>query len=113
MAYAGYLLLFPSANFIFSFKNPDSLKNTVADPRKENGELIRNGQISGDEKMIFDTNLVGDFSEAEVSFTLTGKSSTIEDGSVSVRKSFRSFFYPEGEAITKIDIPQSTKDSPR
>jgi len=109
MAYAGYLLLFPSANFIFSFKNPDSLKNTVADPRKENGELIRNGQISGDEKMIFDTNLVGDFSEAEVSFTLTGKSSTIEDGSVSVRKSFRSFFYPEGEAITKIDIPQLFK----
>jgi hypothetical protein len=111
MAYAAYLLLFPSANFVFSFKNPDSLKNTVADPRKENGELIRNGQVEGDKKMIFDTNLVGDFSEAEVSFTLNGKSSNIEEGDVEVRKSFRSFFYPEGDAITKIDTPQLFKIS--
>ncbi len=109
ITYFSYLVLFPSTNFVFSFKNPDSLKNTIADPRKENGELIRNGQIEGDEKMIFDTNLVGDFSEAEISFTLTKKSSIVEDGSVSVRKSFRSFFYPEGEAITKINPPQLFK----
>ncbi|MFA5776896.1 MAG: hypothetical protein WC906_00390 [Parcubacteria group bacterium] len=107
--YAGYLVLFPSANFVFSFKNPDSLKNTVADPRKESGEPIRNGQVEGDKKMIFDANLVGDFSEARVNFTLTGKSENVEDGSVSVRKSFRSFFYPNGDAITKINIPQLFK----
>ena len=59
--------------------------------------------------MIFDANLVGDFSEAEVAFTLTGKSSDIEDGIVSVRKSFRSFFYPNEEAINKVDIPQLFK----
>ena len=109
LAYAAYLVLFPSANFVFSFKNPDSLKNTVADPRKENGELIRNGQVEGDGKMIFDANLVGDFSEAEVSFTLNGNSSDVGEGTVLARKSFRSFFYPEGDAINKIEMPELFK----
>ena len=107
--YAGYLVLFPSASFIFSFKNPDSLKNTVADPRKETNEPIRNGQTEGDKKMVFDSNLVGDFSEAEVSFTLSGKSGDIEDGNVEIRKSFRSFFYPNGSPVTKIEIPELFK----
>ncbi len=107
--YAAYLILFPSANFVFSFKNPDSLKNTVADPRKESRELIRNGQVSGDENLVFDANPVGDFSQAEVDFTLSGKSADIEEGSVTARKSFRSFFYPEGEKITKADIPELFK----
>jgi hypothetical protein len=106
LIYAAYLILFPSANFVFSFKNPDSLKNTVADPRKESGEPIRNGQVSENEIMIFDTNPVGDFSQAEVVFTLSDESADIDEGSVSVRKSFRSFFYPEGEKITEVDIPE-------
>jgi hypothetical protein len=107
--FASYFILFPSANFVFSFKNPDSLKNTVADPRKEAGELIKNGQVSGNEKMIFDANLVGDFSKVEVGFTLSGKSSDIEGGSMIARKSFRSFFYPEGDNLTKVDIPELFK----
>ena len=45
LIYAAYLILFPSALFSFSFKTPDSSKNTVVDPRNEKGELIRNGQV--------------------------------------------------------------------
>lgn len=100
---AAYLILFPSANFVFSFKNPDSSKNTVVEPRNEQGELIRNGKTEG-RKLIFDTNPLGDFSEVEIDFTLD-KSSDIKNGEVSVRRSYRSFFYPEGE---KIDVPENT-----
>jgi hypothetical protein len=106
---ASYLILFPSASFIFSFKNPDSSKNTVVDPRSEKGELIRSGKVENGSQLIFDANPLGDFSEVELEFTLDGNSSDIGNGSVSTRRSYRSFFYPEGE---KIDYPENT-DLPR
>lgn len=104
--YAGYLILFPSAKFIFSFPTPDSSKNTVVEPRSENGNLIKNGRPSEKGKMIFDANPLGNFSEVEINFTLEKKSAAINSGSVSVRKSFRSFFYPEGE---KTEISENTQ----
>lgn len=106
---AAYLILFPSANFVFSFKNPDSSKNTVVEPRSGKEELIRSGKVEEGKKLIFDTNPLGDFSEVEIDFTLDGKSSGIENGEVSVRRSYRSFLYPEGE---KINAPENT-DLPR
>ena len=99
------LVLFPSANFVFSFKNPDSSKNTVADPRNEKGELIRSGKVENGNKLIFDANPLGDFSEAEINFTLGNSSAEIQNGSVSMRKSYRAFFYPEGETI---NAPENT-----
>lgn len=96
---AAYLVLFPSANFIFSFPNPDSAKNTIVEPRNENGDLIKNGKVKKETDFIFDANPLGNFSEAEIKITLEKKSEEIKNGSISVRKSFRSFFYPEGEEI--------------
>lgn len=109
LLFAIYLILFPSANFVFSFKNPDSSKNTVVEPRSEKGELIKNGKVKNGEKLIFDTNPIGDFSEAEINITLKNKLSDSEEGEVSVRRSFRSFFYPEGEesvAPENTDFPK-------
>lgn len=100
--FAAYLVLFPSANFRFSFLNPESAKNTIVEPRNENNELIKNGKIKKESYFIFDANPLGNFSEAEVEITLEKKSGEIEEGSISVRKSFRSFFYPEGEEIDNL-----------
>lgn len=106
---ASYLILFPSANFVFSFSNPDSSKNTVVDPRNENGKLIRSGKIEDGNKFVFDTNPLGDFSQAEVVFTLDSDSADINNNLTSARRSYRAFFYPEGE---KINVPENT-DFPR
>ncbi len=104
-----YLILFPSANFVFSFKNPDSSKNTVVEPRNEKRELVKNGRVPADNKLIFDTNLIGDFSKVEATFILSEKSSDVAEGKVSVRKSFRSFFYPKGDEINKAETPELFK----
>lgn len=103
--YAAYLILFPSASFIFSFKNPNSSKNTVVEPRNEKGKLILGGKMENGNKLIFDTNPLGDFSEVEIDFTLSNNSADIQSSSISVRRSYRSFFYPEGE---KINAPENT-----
>ncbi|MDO8529364.1 MAG: hypothetical protein Q7S18_01720 [bacterium] len=101
--YVAYLILFPSAGFNFFFKTPDSSKNTVVEPRTASGALIRNGATDRSGKMIFDANPLGDYSEAEVSFILENKSADIQNGIVSVRKSYRSFFYPEGKEAETLD----------
>lgn len=106
---ASYRILFPSANFVFSFKNPNSSKNTVVEPRNEKGVLVKNGKIPDKGKLIFDTNPLGDFSEVEIVFALSAESDDIAEGTVSVRKSFRSFFYPNGNIIDKIEAPELFK----
>lgn len=109
MAYAAYLVLFPSANFVFSFKNPDSSKNTIVIPRDENGIPNKNGKIKSGNTLIFDANPIGDFSEAIVEFTLEKKSSPIQNYSISTRRSYQSFFYPEGEKLIDTDNIQSPR----
>ncbi|MFH0969667.1 MAG: hypothetical protein V1804_04120 [Patescibacteria group bacterium] len=97
--YGLYLILFPSASFTFSFRTPDSLKNTVVNPRDENGNLIKNGEIGKDNGLIFDTNPIGDFSEVIIKITMESNSEKINNGSISLRKSYRAFFYPEGKNL--------------
>lgn len=107
LSYMVYLILFPSAEFTFSFKTPDSSKNTVVEPRTENGALIKNGRTDQSGKIIFDANPLGDYSQAQVTFVLENKSADIEHGAVSARKSYRSFFYPEGNEIETLDNSKS------
>lgn len=101
--FAAYLVLFPSSNFSFSFLNPDSAKNTIVEPRNENGDLVKNGKVKKETNFIFDANPLGNFSEAEIEITLEKKSKKIEGGIISARKSFRSFFYPEGKEIDDLE----------
>jgi len=103
LLYACYLVLFPSASFTFSFKNPDSSKNTIVSPRDKNGTLNKNGKVKSGDTLVFDTNPIGDFSEAVVKFTLEKKSGPVQNSSVSTKRSYRSFFYPEGEKLTNAD----------
>lgn len=98
-----YRILFPSARFGFFFRTPDASKNTVTEPRTENGTLVKNGKISKNQTLIFDTQPLGDFSEVKIEFILEKKSAKITKGKISARKSFRSFFYPEGNTIDSFE----------
>ncbi len=94
-----YLVLFPSKTFVFFFETPLASKNTVIEPRDYQNKSYKNGKIENGE-LIFDTALAstdGSFSKIKVSLILEKDSAPIEkSGGVSARKSYRSFFYPDG-----------------
>ena len=97
--YLSYLILFPIRTFEFDFTNPNSSANSIISPRSETGSLIRNGKISKDKNIYFDTVLIGNFSEAIVSFTLSRNSAEPESGIAEIRRSYQAFFYPEGSPV--------------
>ena len=94
--YFAYLILFPSAYFAFDFSSPNSLKNTVISPRNAEGNYPEHGAVATNGKLIFDTALVGNYGKAQIKFTIDKQSENPEGLTVSVRKSFQAYFYPEG-----------------
>jgi len=88
MFWLGYLILFPSQYFSFSFLHPDSSKNNITD-------LTRIGN-----KLVFNAIAIGNFSKAKVKISLKKDSAPLEDNKISVRKSYQAFFYPIGEDIS-------------
>ncbi|MCX6764042.1 MAG: hypothetical protein NTZ97_04945 [Candidatus Moranbacteria bacterium] len=99
----GFSILFPTAYFTFSFPNPDSTKNTIINPREENGNIIQKGNVETGKKYKFDAALIGNYTKAVVSFDLNNKSASVEKGTVTLRKSYQDFFYPEGEPLDYAD----------
>lgn len=97
--YLAYTLLFPSFPFDFFFRTPGSLKNTIVDPRNGQEKDIEKGNISANEKFLFNTNIDGNFSKVKIKFSLEDDSPAFSSGNITLRKSFRSFFYPTGEPI--------------
>ncbi|HWQ60547.1 MAG TPA: hypothetical protein VN420_05400 [Candidatus Fimivivens sp.] len=93
-----YRTLFPSQDFTYSFVNPDTAKNTLEDP----ATTLRKGRISANETLRTYAGTVGSFSTARIRIVLRKDSAIPNTGSftVSVRKSFRSFFYPEGSPLS-------------
>lgn len=99
--YLGYIAFFPSSYFFFSFAVPSS-KNNLSDPRSYQNVVIKNGEIKKEEGLIFDAFLPaseGNFSEIEVGINLDKKSSSIQEGKISLAKSYQSFFYPLGDPV--------------
>ena len=86
--YLSYLIIFPHKYFSFSFLNPTSNQNSIASP----ASTEKNG-------MIFDTNITGDYSNALVTINLNSSSEKPGASSISLRKSYQSFLYPEGAPI--------------
>ncbi len=97
--YFSYLILFPSRTFEFDFTNPNSSANSIISPRNELGIPLSNGKIAENKNLYFDTALVGNFSQAVISFTLSRNSAAAESGAAEVRRSYQAFFYPEGEPV--------------
>jgi hypothetical protein len=98
-AYLLFALFFPTGYFIFSFPNFNSTKNTLSEPKDNQGELLEKGQIKSGKAMVFDASLVGNYSKMLASFDLGKKSAEMNAGKIEVRKSYRAFLLPEGDPI--------------
>jgi hypothetical protein len=93
-----YIIIFPTAYFTFSFPNPNSNKNNIIEPRDKSGPLEK-GKVPSNSPTLFDSALVGNYSKTKISLTLDKKSKQPIDGTISVRKSYQAFLYPEGNPI--------------
>lgn len=93
-------VLFPTFIFPFNFRTPGSLKNTLADPRTEEGALLENGKIERAGSLVANASVFGRFSHAEILATLEKDSSVPETLTAHFRRSYRSFLLPTGEPIT-------------
>ncbi|HCU70384.1 MAG TPA: hypothetical protein DIC35_01355 [Candidatus Moranbacteria bacterium] len=97
--YLAFRILFPSLFFEFSFNNPRAKSNTITNPRDENLAPLEKGLLNEGKSLFFNTSLVGTYSTAIVSMTLDKKYPNSSFESLSVRKSYNAFLYPEGEAM--------------
>lgn len=99
-----YRTLFPSQEFLFSFSNPETAKNTLEDPVGTDGTSFRKGRIPAKQTLHTFAGTVGSFSSARVRIVLEKDSAIPSDGSlrISLRKSYRSYFFPEGDPIRVI-----------
>lgn len=98
-AYIFFILFFPIRNFYFSFRTAGALKNTILSPRDKNNNPLEKGLFKKENGLLFDTPLDGDYAKIDVTFFLEKNSPSAHNGTVSVRKSFQSFFYPEGKPL--------------
>lgn len=96
-----YRTLFPSQSFLFSFTNPDTAKNTLEDPTATDGASLRKGRLAPGQILRTYAGTVGSFSSARIRLALEKDSRIPSDGNfrVIVRKSYRSFFFPDGEPL--------------
>lgn len=97
--YLAFTLAFPTRTFSFSFLNPNSSKNTITDLRDFRGDFINMGNFKSGEDNYFYTSFPGSFSRAEAEFSLNKISDFSNLGAISIRKGYKAFFYPEGEAL--------------
>lgn len=97
--YVAYLIMFPTQSFVFSFLNPDASSNTITRPRSDNGALIKNGKISANNNLSFDTSLVGNYSKAQLTFILSKKSEKPKLARLQAVRSYQAFLYPAGSPL--------------
>lgn len=97
--YVFFALFFPIRNFDFSFRAASAQKNTVVSPRDPEGNALEKGLLEKDSPLLFDAPLDGDYSKINISFFLEKNQPPAQNRAVSVRKSFQSFFYPEGKPM--------------
>ena len=98
-----YRFLFPTILTSFDFRNPKSSRNQIFDPRSETGTLRTNGKLETGGTLIANTSPLGDFSRLSIGIDLEKRSESPSRIAVSVRKNYRAFLYPVGEAIA--DFP--------
>ncbi|HBI33726.1 MAG TPA: hypothetical protein DEA43_00155 [Candidatus Moranbacteria bacterium] len=93
-----YRILFPIVPLNFSMNTPNSNKNTLVSPRlNQTGGFPVEKSIGSNETLIFNANPIGQFSKANISFTLEKNSNNIENTLVKISKSYQAFFFPIGK----------------
>jgi hypothetical protein len=103
-----YKTLFPANTFTFFFKTPLASKNTIVAPRNSGGDKYNNGKIKANEGLVFDTPLNemrSNYSTVKVRLTMK-KDAALTPESLTLRKSYRAFFYPEGTPVEKDELLQ-------
>lgn len=100
--FSGFRFLFPSQPFLFDFDLPDSSKNTFEDPRDHDGLSLRKGHVTADDPLVTYAGTVGGFASARAEILLENDSETPDTITVGLRKSYRSFFLPEGDPIVSL-----------
>lgn len=99
----GYRMIFPSQDFLFSFENPDTGKSTLEEPYSADGKSLKKGHIMKDDALRTYAGTIGSFSSAHIELTLERDSAEPEQGfDASLRKSYRSFFAPDGEPVSSV-----------
>ncbi len=94
-----YIIVFPSISLNYSFSaRASSNKNTISDPRNSDNSALKKGVLP-DKKLLFDTTIMGNFSDATINIVLGKNSNQISNGTLSVKKSYRAFLYPTGDPI--------------
>jgi len=89
-----FRVLFPSQYFTYSFKNVNSLKNTITDVSLDK------------ESLSFFASTPFNFSHLQIKVTLEKNSSPIQNKTIEIQKSYKSFFYPQGEGLDSLDGKQ-------
>jgi len=84
-------IIFPSQRFYNSFENPDEPRDNITDVFLENNSLV----------FFTSTNL--DFSYIKMTLNLKEKNNSLENLPLSTRKSFKAFFYPQGEDLENLN----------
>lgn len=100
MSKAAFPILFPSYDFSFNFENPARKSNSLENPRTNNGDPRGNGRLNADETLLIDASAYGDISQARVRLSGDDNVASLKEGFVSVRRSQKAFFYPEGTPAT-------------
>lgn len=103
--FAGYSFLFPSQHFRFSHDTPEALANTLEKPVGTNGESLEKGRLDSGNTFRTFAGTVGDFSSADVRLSLRKDSPIPSTLTISLRRSYRSFFLPVDE------VPAGTDES--
>lgn len=89
-----YKVIFPSQYFTYSFKNVNSLKNTITDVSLDNQGLS------------FFASTPFKFSQLQLNITLEKNNSSIQNKTIEIQKSYKAFFYPQGEALNNLSEKQ-------
>jgi len=91
---------FPTLTFSFNFRTPSSSKNSLLDPHSDKDIPATNGKITQNEMFITTASAIGEFSLADISFSLEKKSALPNTLEVTLKRSYRSFFLPTGVPLT-------------
>src|SRR5665647_1041915 len=65
---------FPTLAFSFNFRTPNSSKNSLLDPHSDKDIPATNGKIAQNDTLITTASVAGEFSLADISFSLEKKS---------------------------------------
>lgn len=99
----GYRTIFPSQSFTFLFENPDTGKSTLEEPHSQDEKSLKKGRITKSDLLRTYAGTVGSFSSVHVELALERDSvKPSQEIEISLRKSYRSFFAPEGEPVSTL-----------